>query len=585
MRCGDRRRVDYPFNCIGAACVERGGASGCTWPYVDVQCRTPRQQWQHMLCIACDNEPINAWQQQAEAERAAAAAAAALRLERDYLCVQGPPGTSKTFVVSRAAAALIAAGRRVGVLAHARRGAQHGREDDRGALARGRAGQGRQDWRRQGGGGAAAARLRRGAARGAGGERVGAQGRAARRGRALVGGTAWAFSSQVDMLLVDEAGQLPLANLVGASRAADSLVLLGDQMQLPAPCEGTHPAESGRSGLEYLLRGEPTVPPSLGVSLSEPHRLHPALCSLVSELVYSGRLSSHASAARRSLALGQRPPAAGCPPRLRSAAGVECVDVEHRGNSQSSSEEARVVAELCDELLATSPGPASASPTPTSASPAAASPAAASLAPAPDSVVATAPAAPLAAPPAPPAWPPWHFAKYSDSLLHPTAANIRTSKLEYYKIYKPFLIGDIVRRSPGRAASSDGTFRIMGRTKSDGEVPLPPPPGMPSTSRGSHKRLLPSPGSGAHHRRGALHRRLVHHAIRVVGGAAPWPDRLPRPARTARDARPARGLVERPLLRRVPRRDQARARPRLAYLACPVQGLLPRHQRCPQDRR
>jgi len=77
---------------------------------------------------------------------------------------------------------------------------------------------------------------------------------------------------------------------------------------------------------------------------------------------------------------------------------------------------------------------------------------------------------PPAAPPAPPAWPPWHFAKYSDSLLHPTAANIHTSKLEYYKIYHPYLIGDIMRRSPGRAASSDGTFRIMGRTKSDGEV-------------------------------------------------------------------------------------------------------------------
>ena len=39
-------------------------------------------------------------------------------------------------------------------------------------------------------------------------------------------------------------------------------------MQLPAPCEGTHPAESGRSGLEYLLRVEPTVPPSFGVDIS-----------------------------------------------------------------------------------------------------------------------------------------------------------------------------------------------------------------------------------------------------------------------------------------------------------------------------
>ena len=94
VRCGDRRRVDYPFNCIGAACVERGGASGCTWhdvgtlaqPYVDAQCRTPRQQWQHM-CAACDDEPINAWRQQAEAERAAEkidSEAQFHKLERSY---------------------------------------------------------------------------------------------------------------------------------------------------------------------------------------------------------------------------------------------------------------------------------------------------------------------------------------------------------------------------------------------------------------------------------------------------------------------------------------------------------------------
>lgn len=98
VRCGDRRRVHYPFNCIGAACVERGGASGCTrhdvgtlaQPYVDAQCGTPRQQWQHM-CVACDDEPINAWRQQAEAERAAEAAARSAALGA---AAAAPTGTS-----------------------------------------------------------------------------------------------------------------------------------------------------------------------------------------------------------------------------------------------------------------------------------------------------------------------------------------------------------------------------------------------------------------------------------------------------------------------------------------------------------
>ena len=54
----------------------------------------------------------------AERETAAWISSAALQLDCDYLCIQGPPGTGKTYVGSLAAAALIQAGKRVGVLAH-----------------------------------------------------------------------------------------------------------------------------------------------------------------------------------------------------------------------------------------------------------------------------------------------------------------------------------------------------------------------------------------------------------------------------------------------------------------------------------
>lgn len=53
-------------------------------------------------------------------------------------------------------------------------------------------------------------------------------------------------------------------------------------------------------------------------------------------------------------------------------------------------------------------------------------------------------------------WPEWMFFDMNNSLLHPTARNIRTMLLEYFQIYKPYLLGDIVRRYPGRGASSDG---------------------------------------------------------------------------------------------------------------------------------
>ena len=45
-----------------------------------------------------------------------------------------------------------------------------------------------------------------------------------------------------------------------------------------------------------------------GVFLPTSYRMHPALCSIVSELVYDGRLSAHPSASERSLQLPQQQP-------------------------------------------------------------------------------------------------------------------------------------------------------------------------------------------------------------------------------------------------------------------------------------
>ena len=50
----------------------------------------------------------------------------------------------------------------------------------------------------------------------------------------------------VDVLFVDEAGQMSLATAVAAGTAARSLVLLGDPNQLPQVTQGTH--RTARSG-------------------------------------------------------------------------------------------------------------------------------------------------------------------------------------------------------------------------------------------------------------------------------------------------------------------------------------------------
>ena len=60
------------------------------------------------------------------------------------------------------------------------------------------------------------------------------------------GGTAWLWSrpeafNTVDVLFVDEAAQMSLANVLAVSQAAKAVVLIGDPQQLDQPMQGSHP--------------------------------------------------------------------------------------------------------------------------------------------------------------------------------------------------------------------------------------------------------------------------------------------------------------------------------------------------------
>jgi uncharacterized protein len=59
------------------------------------------------------------------------------------------------------------------------------------------------------------------------------------------GGTAWLWSrpdafGAVDVLFVDEAAQMSLANVLAVSHATPLLILLGDPQQLDQPMQGQH---------------------------------------------------------------------------------------------------------------------------------------------------------------------------------------------------------------------------------------------------------------------------------------------------------------------------------------------------------
>ena len=149
---------------------------------------------------------------------------------------------------------------------------------------------------------------------------------------------------QWDYLFIDEAGQLSLANLVAIARCAKNLVLMGDQMQLEQPIQGSHPGESGQSALGYLLDGKATVPAELGIFLDTSYRMHPAICRFISQSVYEGRLH-HASGTEqhRIIVESQR--------LIQQEYGLFYLPVIHQGNSQSSPEEIEVISQLVKQLL------------------------------------------------------------------------------------------------------------------------------------------------------------------------------------------------------------------------------------------
>ncbi len=163
----------------------------------------------------------------------------------------------------------------------------------------------------------------------------------------VIGGTAWVWSKDVlagtlDVLFVDEAGQMSLANVLACAQAAKSLVLLGDPQQLEQPQKASHPEGSEVSALAYLLEGHETMPEDRGLFLGETWRLNPALCRFTSELFYEGRLTSLPGLDAQILG----------GPTAFAGAGLFYVPVAHAGNQNECPEEADKILEIVHGLLA-----------------------------------------------------------------------------------------------------------------------------------------------------------------------------------------------------------------------------------------
>jgi len=162
----------------------------------------------------------------------------------------------------------------------------------------------------------------------------------------IVAGTSWLwtrpeYSESVDVLFIDEAGQMSLADVIAVSQAAHNVVLIGDPQQLDRPLKGSHPPGAEKSALEHLLGNHKTIPDTMGLLLPETWRMHPAICEFTSELFYEGRLGAR-DFNRNRLLEGH--------PWLNGA-GLWFVPVMHEGNRNSSPEEVEVVTRIVETLL------------------------------------------------------------------------------------------------------------------------------------------------------------------------------------------------------------------------------------------
>ncbi len=162
----------------------------------------------------------------------------------------------------------------------------------------------------------------------------------------IVGGTAWLFcredmTDHFDYLFIDEAGQVSLANLFGMSMCAKNVVMIGDPCQLPQVIQASHPEPANLSCLEWMLGDRRLVESDKGLFLGETWRMHPKLCTYISEQFYEGRVYANPATAYQAILVSPFP-----------EAGAYHVPVNHEEpRMQHCEEEGHAIQSVIQRLL------------------------------------------------------------------------------------------------------------------------------------------------------------------------------------------------------------------------------------------
>lgn len=255
---------------------------------------------------------------------------------RGVLAIQGPPGAGKTFTGAHLIVSLLKSGKRVGVTANSHKVIANLLKQV--SLVAGKAGLLDVCYQK----------VR---------EELGTEGVIELKGDAVnpyvgkpgvvVGSTAWLWAAKntagkLDVLFVDEAAQMSLANVLAVSQAAPALILLGDPRQLEQPTKATHPDDVGVSAMDHLLGGAKTIPKDMGLFLEASWRMHPEVCDFISENFYGSRLKpTKKKQLERQAIIGSN----------LSGSGLRILPIVHSGNQVSSQEEAEAISHLANSIV------------------------------------------------------------------------------------------------------------------------------------------------------------------------------------------------------------------------------------------
>ncbi|MCA3008395.1 MAG: ATP-binding protein [Phycisphaerales bacterium] len=251
--------------------------------------------------------------------------------------VQGPPGTGKTRLLAAVVAALCARGCRVALCAFTHRAV------DNALLAIRREAPDLKLIKL-----AAGAPDARSPLRGAGVESADAKSLRTPEGGCVVAGTCFQIGKLHERegfhyAIFDEAGQMPVPHALPAMARSARWLFFGDHMQLPPViARADADPQAAQSVFEFLHE-------RYGSRLLDvTYRMNEAVCRVVSETFYGGRLHPAPAAAGRRMPFV---PGGKLDEALDPAHGVTWLRIDHRQPGQRSPEEIAAVGDLIEDLV------------------------------------------------------------------------------------------------------------------------------------------------------------------------------------------------------------------------------------------